>query len=152
MNGRHAAYLEAMDIPVWVRKELAGAVRRNAASALHLGPGSGPLMLLCREAADTAGRLAADITRVLAHPPVWAWPAPDGAGPSVEAAVNEHLFTCLVVFGAETARAAFGRSAPDTVGPARVLVAPGLEELAGDPAERMRFWNALCSARLVKDR
>ena len=149
MTTRHTAYLEAMGIPVWVRKEIAAKPGREAAAGLRLGPGSGQFLLLCANAGETSGHLASDITRVFTAEPVWAWPAIDEPGQSVEAAIDERFFTTLVVFGPEAARQVFGKDTPGMIGPARVLVVPAMDELANDPAARCSLWNILCSKRLV---
>jgi hypothetical protein len=145
------AYLEAMGIPVWVRKEVAAVAIRGVGCGLRLGPGSGQFLLLCSNAAETAGHLAADISRAFSAAPVWAWPSADESGQSAGAAVDEHLFTTLVVFGMGVARQVFGGETPDMVGPARVLVVPGMDEVAADPDARMSLWNTMCSRRLVAD-
>ena len=41
------AYLEALDIPVWIRKELAESVPEFIPPVLKLGPGSSQLLLVC---------------------------------------------------------------------------------------------------------
>ena len=151
MTAQRAAYLEALGIPVWVRKGQAAATSRPAAAGLRLGPGTGRFLLLCAGADETAGRLAADIARVLGEEPVWAWPAVEETGAAVESAVDEHLFTNLLVFGAETACQVFGASAPRTVNSARVLVVPGMAELAAEPGARAGLWRTLCDNRLVPD-
>jgi len=152
MTSRHTAYLEAMGIPVWVRKEFAAQAGRDELAGLRLGPGSGQFLLLCANAGETAGHLASDIARVFSAEPVWAWPAIDEPGQTAETAVDEHLFTTLVIFGAEAAGQVFGEDVPGVIGPARVLEAPAMKELANDPAARSRLWDTMCSKRLVPAR
>ena len=170
MAERQAAYLEAMGIPVFVPKdavaeteveavvetEVEVAVETEAGPAevtgLRLGPGSGRFLLLCAGVEETAGKLAADIARVFPEQPVWAWPAAEGSGRGVDEVVDEHLFTDMIVFGEAPAQVAFGGAAPGMTGSARVLLAPGMVELAADAAARKTLWLALCARGLVPGR
>jgi DNA polymerase III psi subunit len=149
MTARHAAYLEALGIQAWVRKGLVARSGADVPAGLRLGPGAGRLLLLCADAEQTAGRLAADVARALPDEPVWAWPAPEGPGASVAEAVDEHMFTTLLVLGPDTARRVFGKNVPGWVGSARVLVAPGMAALATDPQARRSLWRTICAKRLV---
>lgn len=156
MTTDQLAYLEALGVPVWARKELVDGQDRAAAdhgqfpAGVRLGPGSGQFLLLCSGATETAGRLASDIARAMGGQPVWAWPVDGEPGQPVAEAVGEHLFTTLLVFGSGVGRRVFGAAAPGSVGSARVLVAPGMDELAGDPAARRSLWHMLCSKNLVQ--
>ena len=98
------AYLEAMEIPVWVPKEQ--IIRENVDRApefvspgLQLGPGTGEVLLVCGSVDEPAQHIAADIARSLKVEPVWAWPDADAAGFDIGTAISEHLFTILMVFG-----------------------------------------------------
>lgn len=143
------AYLEAMGIPVWVRRGQAQAAGPAQVAGLQLGPGKGPLLLLCAAVSESSSQLAADIARALRCEPVWGWPAPDGEGDGVAAAVGDGLFTHLLVFGNETESALFGGPAPETLASARVLRAASLPVLAAEPDERRGLWRALVENRLA---
>jgi len=147
IESRQRAYLEAMDIPVWVRKELANRVPDFIAPRLKLGPGSGSVLLVCSRLDEPATRLAADIVRSLGSEPVWAWPEQDGNG-TPEDVVKEHLFTSMIIFGTTLESELFGGTAPDTLGSAGIMVVPGLHELASSPALKKRLWKLL-SGRLL---
>jgi len=148
-EARQRAYLDAMEIPVWVRKELADQVPDFVSPPLKLGPGSGPVLLVCSRVDEPATRLAADIARSLSTEPVWAWPGLEGDGAQTEAIVNDHLFTTVIVFGASLETQLFNGGVPETLGSARLLVAPGLDELATSPHSRNRLWKLLSGAQLT---
>ena len=143
------AYLEAMGIPVWVRRGLAQAAGPTPVAALQLGPGKGPLLLLCAGVHESSSLLAADIARALRCEPVWGWPAPVGEGRGVASAVGDGLFTQVLTFGSETETALFGGPAPESLGSARVLRAASLPALAADPDERRGLWRMLVENRLT---
>lgn len=143
------AYLEAMGIPVWVRRGPAQAAGPRQVAGLQLGPGKGPLLLLCAGVSESSSQLAADIARALCCEPVWGWPVADGEGDGVTAAVGDGLFTHLLVFGSETETALFGGPAPESLGSARVLRAASLPALAADPGERRGLWRVLVENRLA---
>ena len=143
------AYLDAMEIPVWVRKELADQVPDFVPASLKLGPGSGPVLLVCRRVDEPATRLAADIARSLKTEPVWAWPAQDGDGAQVEVIVNDHLFTTVIVFGEALEAQLFNGAVPEALGSARLLVAPGLDNLMTSPPSRSGLWKLLSTSHLT---
>jgi hypothetical protein len=143
------AYLEAMGIPVWVRRGPAQAAGPTQVASLQLGPGTGSVLLLCAGVSESSSQLAADIARALGSEPVWGWPAADGEGRGVAEAVGDGLFTHLLVFGSEAECALFGGPAPETLGPARVLRAASLPALAADPGERRGLWRMLVDNRLA---
>jgi hypothetical protein len=149
-GARQAAYLEAMGIPLWVRK---GAVPESGEplSGLRLGPGSGRFLLLCSGDGESAGELAADIARALPEQPVWAWPATEQPGRSVQEVIDEHLFTDMLVFGADPARKVFGDAIPEVLGPMRVLMVPGMDELSSEASARRALWRSLCENALVPE-
>jgi hypothetical protein len=179
------AYLDALGITVWARREppqatpepvtspVEGAVQaagpeavaqgpvtppvqpaparkspgKAAAKALGLllGPGQGSCLFLCGSEDETASPLAADLARTLSGAPVWAKTAIAGDGVALEAAVDERLFTSVVIFGQAQALLALGGAAPERCGAARVIVVPELKRLASDPAARRSCWQALKS-------
>ncbi|HSM68298.1 MAG TPA: hypothetical protein VK830_01185 [Xanthomonadales bacterium] len=143
------AYLKAMGIPVWVRRGPAQAAGPAQVAGLQLGPGKGPLLLLCAGVSESSSHLAADIARALRCEPIWGWPAPDDEGRGVAEAVGDGLFTHLLVFGSETEAALFGGPAPESLGSARVLRVATLQALAADPDERRGLWRVLVENRLA---
>jgi len=158
MDRLQLQYLEAIGIQAWVSRDLAppreipaesGAL---SATALRLGPGEGGCLFVCEQAEQSGGRLAADLARACREQPVWAWPEDaEGAG-SVEDAVRERLFTAIIVFGPTLASRLVGAPTPEALGTARVMVAPGLETVAADPAARRACWAALCRAGVAGSR
>jgi hypothetical protein len=139
-EARRRAYLEAMGYDVWVEKPPGpGPVR------LVVGPGGGSDLLVCEAPDASGGKLAADIARALGTDPVWAWPDPehDPGRPTLEEAVADRLFTHLLVFGEELARALFGTSAPDILGSSAVRVAPDMDELAVRGSAKRTLWRLI---------
>ena len=155
-DAHQLAYLKALGIPVWVRRGDSGQADQMsdqwAVSTLKLGPGSSSILLVCSNTNEPAGQLASDIARAFSGEPVWAWPAGGEDVHSVESAVNEQLFTTVVVFGQALAWQVFGKQVPEMIGPARILVVPGMNDLTTCPAERRRLWQTMCSRRLVASR
>lgn len=150
IDPRNLAYLEAMEIPLWVPREQAAEAPSSLCAEIQLGPGSSGILLICDGQDLPASPLAHDIVRVLPETPVWAWPADPGTGQSVAAAVGECLFTRLLVFGGGLAEQLFGKPLPDRVGPARLMVTDDLGRLASHPAARKDLWKTLCQGGLVR--
>jgi len=150
-TARQRAYLHAMGIPVWLARAR-GADAQPAASTgrVQLGPGQGPVLLLCGAIHEPACLLASDVARALACGPVWAWPAAPGEGLELPMAASEGLFTHAIIFGSETEIALFGGPAPDMLGPALVLRAPALDTLASSAGARRGLWRILADNRLAK--
>lgn len=152
------AYLDAMGIPVWQSRasaaqaaemEIQPAAASRPAMALQLGPGSGPVLLLCQSVSEPASALATDIARSLDQSPVWGWPVAEAEAAAATEAISEGLFTHVIVFGLETIHALFGGEAPETVGAACVLRAPSLAALADSPSERKSLWRTLLQNHLA---
>jgi hypothetical protein len=141
IESQRRAYLEAMDINVWLGKPAPVAQDR-----LVIGPGSGSTLLLCHAADESATRLAADISRFLADGPLWAWPDPEGSQqyPTLEQAIDNFLFTRVVVFGQTLAEQLFSSQAPVALGSASIVVASGLSVLQGSANARLELWRKLC--------
>jgi len=146
MDELRRQYLERMGIPVWISRPQPAAEDAGHTS-LALGPGNGSSLFLCESREAAAGRLAADLARIPARPPVWAWPVAEGAedGLTLAAAVNDRLFTAVVVFGEDLGRRLLGGPPPEMLGPARVLVVESLEQLAASPVARRDCWRAMVS-------
>ena len=88
--------------------------------------------------------LAGDIGRALGDNVAWAWPdRGNGAETlSVAEAVERHLFTGILLFG-NAAKQLFSGRAPEVIGSARVLQAPGLEELEVRGTAKQELWRLL---------
>ena len=142
-ESRQRAYLEALEIPVWVSKELAAQVPDFISPCLKLGPGSGHVLLVCSALEEPASRIASDIARCLRSEPVWAWPDPDGPFDDITGMVREKLFTSIVMFGEPLKVELFGASMPETMGSARLFTAPGIDELAASPSARRSLWQLI---------
>jgi hypothetical protein len=140
IESRRRAYLDAMGLNIWTLKPPPPQPDR-----LELQAGNGETLLLCQEPDETATRIAGDIERVLAHGVVWAWPDPEGKAEhdTLEQAIGLHLFTRVIVFGDALARRVFQGDTPQVMGSARVLVTPGLDELAVRGSAKQRFWQQL---------
>lgn len=141
-------YLEAMEIPVWVSRT-GSAQPAAATSGIRLGPGSGANLFICSGPEASSSQLAADLARALPEPPVWAWPADDDTAMPVAAAVEDHLFSSITIFGEDLAARLFGSQHPECVGCARLVVAPSLTAMAGSPKLRRACWYLLVPAGVV---
>lgn len=152
ISARKQAYLEALEIPVWVRRELVCQLPDFVPAGLALGPGSGEVLMICAGMEQPSGQIASDIARALKYEPVWAWLSPEGSGMRVEEAVSERMFTTAIVFGSDVASALFGDQSPQTIHSARLLVVPTTEELSANPLKRKAMWQMLCSSQLGGNR
>lgn len=130
------AYLEAMGIEVWYSK-----TPQILSRGLFIGPGQGSTLLICGEAVEAAGRMAADIARATAADPVWGWPDPDGGGAELPDAVSQQLFTRVIIFGRDLAAQLLRGAVPETLGCARIIVSDTLSELASSGAGKRAFWS-----------
>lgn len=149
IEARRRAYLEAMGYDVWVSRAAAEAAQAgasaDAAARLQLGPGEGSTLVVCGEAAHSAGKFAGDLARALGAEPVWAWPdaAEGGDGHDLETVVDARLITRVVLLGAEVTRRLFPGDVPATVRSAVVATAAGMEELAVSGEARRALWRSL---------
>lgn len=154
---RQHAYLEAMNIPVWVTRlqpealmEASPATAATSASqGLKLGPGSDGVLLVCASASDSASKLANDIVRVLPKTPVWGWPDIDDSAVTPAEAVNENLFTCVAVFGEALGQLLFGQQMPAALGSATVVILPAMSELTSSADARRKLWSDLCRSGMI---
>ncbi len=139
-EARRLAYLDALGLDAWVLRPPEAAHDR-----LVVQPGEGATLLICELPDATATRIAGDISRVMAGQVVWAWPDPQGSleFPLLEEAVSQHLFTQVVLFGAELERKLFKGEAPLTIGSAGITVTGSLEELAVRGSAKRELWNRL---------
>ena len=160
---RRNAYLRALGIDVWVPRAVAdkatfvhpepgtaSALPPPVAHGLHLGPGDGNTLLLCNAPAEAATRLAADIARCLDGEPVWGWPVPAAVGPgiSLQQAIEQRLFTRVLVFGRELGEFVsefVSGSDARVIASARILCTSSITELAGSPVAKRTLWSELCA-------
>ena len=146
MDARRLAYLDAMGIDVWVPRSEKGAVATGAQARIQLGEGRGDLLCIAPDPRQAGLKLAADISRAMRSPPVWAWPSSgdDVAGDTdIESAVAEGLFTRILVFGREAAELLFGPDCPEVVSTARVHIVPGLDRLGSDREAKRALWSLM---------
>lgn len=158
---RQHAYLEAMNIPVWVARQqpatlvepppvtVQAAADKTASQGLKLGPGSDGVLLVCASGSDAASKLANDIARVLPKTPVWGWPDSDDSAVTPADAVNENLFTCVAVFGEALGQLLFGQQVPAALGSATVVILPAMSELTSNADARRKLWVELCRSGMI---
>lgn len=158
MDARRLAYLDAMDIDVWVpRGETSpDAGQDESGPRLVLGEGEGDILCLVGTGEEAALQLAADIGRAMRRAPTWGWPAGNpGYGAEVvnlENAVSDRQITCILVFGEGVASAVFGASRPDTVGTARIYLVPAIERLGSDRAAKRELWELMLEQGIAAGR
>lgn len=158
MDARRLAYLDAMDIDVWVPcgEKSPDAGEDGSGPRLVLGEGEGDILCLVGTGEEAALKLAADIGRAMRCAPTWAWPVGSpGFGAeafSLENAVSDRLITRVLVFGEGVASAVFGASRPDTVGTARVHLVPGIERLGSDRAAKHKLWELMLDEGIAAGR
>ncbi len=140
MEAQRRAYLEAMDIEVWVSKPAT-----TLQDHLVIGPGSGSTLLVCRDGLEASTALAADICRYLGDKPVWAWPDPDGGQdhPTLKQAVDLGLYIRIVFLGQCIAGQMFKGAVPELLVSARIIVAPDLDQLTVSAEFRKKLWQLL---------
>jgi DNA polymerase III psi subunit len=144
------AYLQALDIPVWLpRTQGPSSAPTSLPHRVRLGPGTGSTLVVCDQPDQSSSILASDIARALEGAPVWAWPDDSASGLTLEEAVQDRLFTGLVVFGPGLAERLLGGAITERLGPARVLVADELDTLGGSAVARRELWRRLCLGGLV---
>jgi hypothetical protein len=114
------------------------------AGRVVLGPGAGSTLLLCGKPGEAATALAADIARSLGSEPVWSWLAQDEAAPGVplEQAIEERLFTRVLVFGRDLFAPA-ADPAVQVIGSARLIRVESIPVLVQSGAARRALWLAL---------
>lgn len=140
IESRRRAYLDAMGLDVWTIKPPAPLLDR-----LILQPGAGETLLICQQAEETALRIAADIVRAIPGGAVWAWPDPAGCAEnlSLGQAIDQCLFTRVVLFGDVPAQRLFSGESPAVIGSARVLFTLSLDQLAVRGNAKLAFWQQL---------
>jgi len=162
---RHQAYLEAMNIPVWLARHQpevatdsqiptapvadAALPGKAVSQGLKLGPGSDGVLLICARDSDSASKLANDIARVLLKNPVWGWPDSDNSAVTPFDAVNENLFTCVAIFGDALAQLLFAKQVPAALGSATVVILPAMSELESSSDARRKLWSELCRSGMI---
>lgn len=148
---RALAYLEAMDIAVWKLREAPSINTCVPAikSRLKLGPGGGGVLLICAADNHSASRLANDISRILGSVPVWAWPSSDTSAVELTDAVEENLFTTVAIFGEDLAGQFLDGELPVSLGPAKLVLLPGMEDIQDHADAKRVLWTALCQTSMV---
>jgi len=148
IESQRRAYLEALDITVWLRKPAVDDLAPANPERLALESGSGCTLLLCRDAGERASPIAADICRYLGDDAVWGWPDPeqDLSNPSVVEAVDQRLITRVVILGAKLAERLFDDAIPSVLKSAQVVVSSDLDELVLSGACRKSLWRMLNDA------
>lgn len=149
---RKQAYLDALAIPVWVRKDLPDRVPQFRPAGLAVGPGTGQVLMICARVEQPSAQIASDIARSLKYEPVWAWLSAQEPAVAMADAVVERLFTTIIIFGKDVASALFDGQPPTTVHSARLLVVPATEELQASPSQRKVLWRLLCNSQLAGSR
>lgn len=142
IDPQRQAYLEAMGFDVWMAKPSAPERDR-----LLVGSGQGSTLLVSESSPERNPLLAGDVARAVGGDPVWAWSDPEGhaENPRLAEAVEQRLFTRLVVFGDSLAARLMGKDRPAVLGSAAVLVCEPLEDLAVSGTAKKRLWTALAS-------
>lgn len=157
IDARRLAYLDAMDIDVWVpRSEKSPDAGQDDSGRLVLGQGEGDILCLVGTGEEAALKLAADIGGAMRCAPTWGWPVGSpGYGAevvSLENAVSDRQITRVLVFGEGVASAVFGASRPDTVGTARIHLVPGIESLGSDRAAKRELWELMLEQGIAAGR
>lgn len=125
------------------------ATAAGARLKLQLGPGDGACLMVCTRQAQTAGTLAADLSRLTGSQAVWAWPGSNGPETSLSEAVEARLFTQVVVFGEALAADLGIENSASMMGSARLVVVRDLEKLERDAEARKACWNAFRAGGLT---
>ena len=168
ISERQHAYLDAMGVEVWALRDsaqlpeiedhpqISADTNQNhsvtTGTRLKIGSGNGGVLLICAVDADSARRLANDLTRALGSVPVWAWPDDEPAATELSCAVDEKLFTTVAVFGDELAGQFFEDTLPDAVGSARLVLLPSMQELETSADARRSLWETFCRTGMVGKR
>jgi hypothetical protein len=142
IEARRRAYLEALGFDVWIARPAA-----PEPGFLCVGAGRGSTLLVCRSVADCQKEVASDLARALGDDPVWSWidPVADDDFEHVEDVVSSRQIKRVLLLGRETAGCLFEAAPPATLGSARILEAPGLDELGIDPGSKKALWRRLQS-------
>lgn len=151
ISGRQQAYLDAMDIDVWLLRGSSQPETVVAANELELkmGPGSGGVLLICALDSDSASRLANDISRAMGSNPVWAWPHAGAGSIMLAKAIEDSLFTTVAIFGDSLASALFDGSLPASLKSANIVLLPAMQDLQDSGDARKLLWITLCRSGMV---
>ena len=168
ISERQQAYLDAMGVEVWALRESAQLAEieddspisadsnlNNSVTTdtrLKIGSGNGGVLLICAVDADSASRLANDLTRALGSVPVWAWPDDEPAATELACAVDEKLFTTVAIFGDDLAGQFCEGTLSDAVSSARLVLLPSMQELETRADARRSLWDTFCRTGLVAKR
>jgi DNA polymerase III psi subunit len=139
-EARRRAYLDALGLDVWLLKAAPAAPVR-----LAVNPGRSSTLLICASPEESVSRFAADIARALGDEPAWGWPDHETSAESLDLlqAINQHLFTHVMVFGDSAAAQLCEGPLPPVLGSAKLVSAPDLDELAVRGAAKQALWKEL---------
>lgn len=139
-EARRRAYLDALGLDLWLLKK-----RPAAGLRLVVNPGRSSTLLICGSPEASASRFAADVVRVLGDEPAWGWPDHEGRADALELAeaVDQHLFTRVLVFGPDPAAQLFEGPPPPVLGSARIAVVDDLDELAVRGTAKKSLWKEI---------
>lgn len=143
IEARRRAYLEAMGLDVWLPRR--AAAEGQATGLLRLGPGEGSTLVVCAEAAESAGKFAGDLARALGAEPVWAWPDRDGGGDGVSLPdiIDSRLITRVLLLGGTTIGWLFPDKVPVTVGSAAIARVAAMDELTLSGSAKQNLWHCM---------
>lgn len=159
-EAQRLAYLKALEIPVWglrtdkwpeAQCELAPEVISEPVR-LGVSAGSSGVLLVCDRQELPASALGSDLARVLAEPPVWAWPQVSPGGEELMDLVQAQLSTAVLIFGKDLAQRLLGSECPQQVGQARIRILPRLDQLSQRTGACREMWAALGEMALVRAR
>jgi hypothetical protein len=144
IEARRRAYLEAMELDVWLSRS-ATAADTSASGLLQIGAGQGSTLVVCAEAAESAGKFAGDLARALGAEPVWAWPDRAGGGEaaSLSDVIDSRLITRVLLLGETAIRWLFPGDVPATVGSAAIAPAAAMDELTVSGPAKQKLWLGL---------
>ena len=159
ISDRQQAYLDALGIEVWTLRASESCTSNVSpyvspdvagdAPGLKLASGRGGVLLVCAVDADSASRLANDISRALGSTPVWSWPDDEENAVQLPVAVDENLFTTVAIFGRDLAARFFGTEIPGSLSSAKLVVLPSMQELESQPLSRESLWATICRSGMV---
>ena len=157
-EAQRLAYLRALEIPVWSLRTDEGPQGPGELSPevisepvrLAVSAGSSGVLLVCDRQELPASAFGSDLARVLAEPPVWAWPEPSPGGEELMELVQAQLSTAVLIFGEDLARRLLGPDCPQQIGQARFRILPKLDQLSQRTGACRDIWATLGEMDLVR--
>ena len=147
LETRRRAYLEVMGYDIWSAKPA-----QPDANRLLLQPGNGDVLMVCDAPNVSAGPLAEDIARALGDNVVWAWSDPEGRpeNPTLEEAIEQQLFSRVILFGSTLPNRFFKNEIPLVLGSARIVSTHSLDDLLMQGSARLSLWKQLSGKLLTQ--